>query len=689
MNGRFRFRAGANTLIGENGSGKTNAFHALRLLLDESLERNAIYLRETDFCRELKKWQGHWIIIAIDFDKLDPSEGCQLLRHKAAHVNGSETGTCTFYYRPKADIRRKLYTLSQSEGDITEFLSTITVDNYEPVLTGRANGDFLDDETYRVCVGDFEDGAFPNPDNDDQDVLGVPIDRIYQEVACTFVKALRDAVSELRGYRGNPLLALLRGMESCIEIADSERISNRVKDLNSDISTLAEITSLASRIETSLKKTVGHTYGPSITIESALPNSMEKLLQRLCLLIGDSGSSDYRAELSEQSLGDANLIYLALKLLEYELKLSTDRVAHFFLIEEPEAHIHTHIQKTIFARLPSRNTQVIVSTHSTHISSAAKIATVNVLAKVGNHCEVYQPGTGLKPITMKCLERYLDAVRSTLLFAKGVLLVEGETEQIMIPAMLRAAFGISPDEMGFSVISMDCAFFENVAIIFSEERLRRPCAILTDLDKALIKLPDNPEDDNADERHARAAAESGKLRCKRLSDLANGNPWVKPFFVRYTFEVDFIHAANQREVVQTLDHIYEQAESKARSKERLESDDKRASGTEVLRLAQKVGKGWFALLLADNLCPRTYFPQQILRAIAFACSRSITDATLKQIAQFRINKEGIADEGAKALPDEAELEALDSSKFLAAFRKAAPEDELSLFLKHVEEFRER
>jgi predicted ATP-dependent endonuclease of OLD family len=54
MKAKFSFQKGVNTLIGENGSGKTNAFHALRLLLDETLERNAIYLRESDFCRAFR-----------------------------------------------------------------------------------------------------------------------------------------------------------------------------------------------------------------------------------------------------------------------------------------------------------------------------------------------------------------------------------------------------------------------------------------------------------------------------------------------------------------------------------------------------------------------------------------------------------------------------------------------------------
>ncbi len=78
---RFALRKGVNTLIGENGSGKTNALVALRLLLDESLTRNAAYLKPSDFCRSLNRWQGHWVMIAIDFEDLDPSEGCQILKH--------------------------------------------------------------------------------------------------------------------------------------------------------------------------------------------------------------------------------------------------------------------------------------------------------------------------------------------------------------------------------------------------------------------------------------------------------------------------------------------------------------------------------------------------------------------------------------------------------------------------------
>ena len=36
-----------------------------------------------------------------------------------------------------------------------------------------------------------------------------------------------------------------------------------------------------------------------------------------------------------------------------------------------------------------------------------------------------------------CLERYLDAKRSVLLFSKGVVLVEGDGEEILLPSMVK------------------------------------------------------------------------------------------------------------------------------------------------------------------------------------------------------------------------------------------------------------
>src|SRR3989442_8600420 len=126
---------------------------------------------------------------------------------------------------------------------------------------------------------------------------------IYGEITCTFAQALRNVMADLDRYRSNPLLALLRGTESSIQIDAAERIVGAVKDLNDEISSLPEVTKIAEGVQNTLHSTVGHTYSPSVAIESALPDSLEKLLQKLTLIVGDDPTSTYRGDLSELSLG--------------------------------------------------------------------------------------------------------------------------------------------------------------------------------------------------------------------------------------------------------------------------------------------------------------------------------------------------------------------------------------------------
>ncbi len=687
MNARFNFEEGVNTLIGENGVGKTNAFHALRLLVDESLPRNATSLRETDFCRSLGAWKGHWIIISINFEKLDPSEGCQLIKHHSGHMNASQTGTHTFYFRPKFDVRKELHTLSTTKrADALARLKTLSLDDYEAVLTGRATADFNDDTAYKKIAGDLTRGVFPNPDDDDANLLGVKVYPLHQEIACTFIKALRDVMAELQNYRGNPLLNLLRGLESSIKIADAKKITEAIGKLNEDISSLDEIRGLAQGIQAALLKAVGHTFSPEISIESTLPDSLERLLQRLGIRVGDASAPGHRGEMGEQSLGSANLIYLALKFLEYELKLASDRAAHFLLIEEPEAHLHAHVQKTLFTNLGTNSAQVIVSTHSTQISSISKIKSVNILARQAGYCAVYQPANGLESKTVGRVERYIDAVRSTLLFAKGVMLVEGEAELIMVPAMIRAVFGVGVDELGVSVIAMDSAFFEHIAVIFSDDRIRRHCAIISDLDQSLITLPDDPESDSKEEAHARASQAAGINRRDSLRAFTSGNSWVAEFLAKHTLEVDFIHAGNAWEVQDALTEIYGTQSNIDKSSAKLSSDDEVVAGREVLRLAHKKGKGWFALLLSEKLFERTVIPEYIMRALAYSCQDVIGGAVLKQIGLYRLKSTDMGNELPENLTsDISRLEAMPPAEFIALYRREAPDDQLSKLCAYVDE----
>lgn len=638
-NAEFRFAKGVNTLIGENGSGKTNAFYAIRLLLDDSLPRRASSLRESDFNRANGAWRGHWVIISLDFAELDASEGCQMIRHSVGHMHPANIGTYSLVFRPNRGVRRRLFELSRDgfdDADIQNEIDSITLEQYETVFTGRATAEFTNDDHYCRLAGDFEDLSFPDPEDEDADFFGVPTPTLHNEVSCTFVKALRDVVVDLRSYRDSPLLSLLRGTEREIELGDASRIIQQIATLNNDISSLTEIRQISEDIQNTLHDTVGHTYSPSIDIRSAVPEEIDRLLQGLALKVSDPSDEGYQGDLYELSLGGANLIYLALKLLEYETKLASDRVAHFLLIEEPEAHIHTHIQKTLFDKYGHRRTQVIVSTHSTHISAASRIRSVNILAKCNQEAQVFHPSNGLDDGICMRIERYLDAVRSTLLFAKGVILVEGDAEMIVIPTLVKKVFGISLDELGISLINMSAAVFSNLAIMFDEQRVARRCAIITDLDESIVDLPESADDDDDFQGHCRNSQEVGERRRDQLNDTYGNNDWVVAFYARYTFEVDFLLAKNSDVVVATLDSVFQQQAARDRSSTRLKDDDVAVAGREILRLTDSTGKGWLALLMAEQVHIDSIIPDYILEAVAFACGETVDQESLRVMAKYRL-----------------------------------------------------
>lgn len=639
----FTFTQGVNTLIGENGSGKTNAFYAIRLLIDANLPRN-VKINESDFNRNVGNWRGHWIIIHLDFANIDDNEGTQMLAHNIERMDGTSTGAYTMYFRPNRRIRQQLFELTQdfaSQDQLQSLLGDVTLSDYEMIFTCKGTADFSNEDTYRTYVGDFENVEFPDPQEEAWDVLGMPSQKfsIYNEVTCTYIKALRDAEYELRNIRSNPLLNLVRDLGSKI---DGTPIIKQVNQLNTSISKLDQIQLLKERVKNTVHRTIGATYAPTIDIRSQLPENLDKLLQTLTLWVGDTDDLGYQGQISELSLGGANLLYISLKLLEYELKQSTSKAAHFLLIEEPEAHIHTHIQKTLFEKYGYQNTQVIISTHSTHISASNRISAVNILAKRQQEAVVFHPCNDLDDDVCRKIERYLDAVRSTLLFAKSIILVEGDAELILIPILFKKVFNISLDEVGVSLINMSSTVFKHIALLFDDKRMQRKCAIITDLDTSIITITSSTDKEDKFIKKCIDSQEAGILRKSDLDSSFADNKWVQPFYATYTFEVDYIMAGNAASVVQTLPSIYEIQSYIVDSTAKLELGTTEESGREVLRLANKEGKGWFALLLSENINYSTIIPEYILKAIAFTCEH-FTDAHFEVIADYRIDQ-GIKNE---------------------------------------------
>jgi putative ATP-dependent endonuclease of OLD family len=107
------------------------------------------------------------------------------------------------------------------------------------------------------------------------------------------------------------------------------------------------------------------------------------------------------------------------------------------LIEELEAHLHPQAQMQVIESLQNQeNIQLILTTHSPNLASKVKLENLIICSK-SNAFPLGRNYTKLKTTDYPYLERFLDVTKSNLFFSKGVIFVEGISEEIIIPSLTK------------------------------------------------------------------------------------------------------------------------------------------------------------------------------------------------------------------------------------------------------------
>lgn len=299
----------------------------------------------------------------------------------------------------------------------------------------------------------------------------------------TYLRPLRDAKSELSPKRNSRLSQILYS-HAAFSDKKTHRLISLAQTLNKEVAQYfkgkdaAGADLPAGDLFGKEVKQVIDTYLNQFSKKSTefkmTSADLKSILESLSLLFEDGYNL---------GLGSHNLLCIASELLH--LKKDNWDGLRLGLIEEIEAHLHPQIQLQVVEtlKLHSTDMQLIFTTHSPNIGSKIPLENL-IMCNKGKAYPLGRTYTMLDKDDYKFLEIFLDTTKANLFFSKGIILVEGWAEEILVP-VIASAIGINLTESGVSIINVGSTAYLRFAKIFQRKTgplMEIPVAIITDVD---------------------------------------------------------------------------------------------------------------------------------------------------------------------------------------------------------------
>ena len=426
----IEFNEGLNVIIGENNSGKTTIMKAIQYIFNNSHINNPTV---DDFNKSIPiEFEPPFIriVLTLRSSKKEKIEDKAIVSSWLTKLESPWEATLTYkFFLPENNLneyQEDLEKAKRGEKDCWDVLEK-----------------HLKKYVSRIYAGNEDSKNRAEPE-------------YIKKFHCEYLDALRDVESKMfMGKNAMLKQVLTHFIDSDIKQKKEEEkallLGKREKEFNKGADIV--VSNMIKRVQTSnifeLAEKTGATVGGKPIFGGNL--AKEDVISVLKLMI--KKKTGIEIPIINNGMGYNNLVYISLILSNFKMLMSSDlgenaKVFPMLLIEEPEAHLHPALQYNFLKFLKEEidnqqiSRQIFITTHSTHITAAVGLDPI-ICMNYNESGEIVPsyPGrvfskTDKEDIkSKKYVERYLDATKSEMLFAKSVIMGEGIAEQLIFPIL--------------------------------------------------------------------------------------------------------------------------------------------------------------------------------------------------------------------------------------------------------------